>query len=124
LKPTTDYYKVVADTHARRLDAAVERLGTLLDPEAWPAGDRVRESILFDAWQLALRAHPELRRRVGDVQLPLPGRRMEALRAVERQLRQTPGDPAILSFRTELFDGLTDQEFANAAAGGPLADFP
>jgi tetratricopeptide (TPR) repeat protein len=124
LKPTTDYYRAVADTHARHLDAAVERLGTLLDPAAWPAGDRFRESVLFDAWQLALRTHPELKRRVGDVQLPLPGRRVEALRAVERQLLQTPGDPVIAGFRTELMEGLTDTEYANAAAGGPLPDFP
>ena len=48
---------------------------------------------------------------------------MEALRAVERQLRQTP-DPAVLGFRTELLDGLTEEEYANAAAGGPLPDFP
>jgi tetratricopeptide (TPR) repeat protein len=123
LKPTTDYYKAVAETHAHKLDAAVEHLSTLLDPEAWPAGDRHRDVILFDAWQLALRTHPELKRRVGDVQLPLPGRRVEALRAVERQLRQNP-DPAIASFRAELFDGLTEAEFANAAAGGPLSDFP
>ena len=124
LKPNTDYYKAVADTHARDLDGAVERLGTLLDPAAWPAGDRYREAILFDAWQLALRTHPELKRRVGDVQLPLPGRRVEALRAVERQLQQTPEDPVISGFRTELIEGLTDAEYANAAAGGPLPDFP
>ncbi|HEX3150396.1 MAG TPA: hypothetical protein VHR66_20125 [Gemmataceae bacterium] len=123
LKPTTDYYKAVADTHARNLDAAVERLGTLLDPSAWPAGDRYRDSILFDAWQLALRTHPELKRRVGDVQLPLPGRHVEALRAVQRQLGQG-ADPAVASFRAELVDALTEQEYANAAAGGPLADFP
>jgi tetratricopeptide (TPR) repeat protein len=123
LKPTTDYYKVVADTHARNIDAAVERLGNLLDPELWPAGDRFRDTILFDAWQLALRTHPELKRRVGEVQLSLPGRRVEALRAVERQLRKTP-DPVVASFRGELLEGLTEPEYANAAAGGPLSDFP
>jgi tetratricopeptide (TPR) repeat protein len=123
LKATTDYYKAVADTHARNIEAAVERLGNLLDPELWPAGDRFRDSILFDAWQLALRTHPELKRRVGEVQLTLPGRRVEALRAVERQLRSNP-DPAVASVRSELFDGLTEPEYANAAAGGPLPDFP
>jgi tetratricopeptide (TPR) repeat protein len=123
LKPTTDYYKAVADTHAHRLDAAVERLSTLLDPEAWPAGDRYRDSILFDAWQLALRTHSGLKRRVGEAQLPLPGRRVEALRAVERQLR-TNADPAVASLRSELLDGLTEPEYAGAAAGGPIADFP
>ncbi len=124
LKPTTDYYKAVADTHGRRLDSAVERLTSLLDPEAWPAGDRHRESILFEAWQLALRTHPELKRRVGDVQLPLPGRRMEAIRAIERQLHRVPGDPAVLSFRSELFADVTGDEYSQAAAGGPMADFP
>jgi tetratricopeptide (TPR) repeat protein len=124
LKPTTDYYKAVADTHARKIDAAAERLANLLDPTAWPAGDRFRDGILFDAWQLALKTHPELKRRVGDVQLPLPGRQVEALRAVERQLQHTPGDPAVLAFRQELFADLTEEEYANAAAGGPLPDFP
>jgi tetratricopeptide (TPR) repeat protein len=124
MKANTDYYKAVADTHARHLDAAVERLGNLLDPAAWAAGDRFRESILFDAWQLALRTHPELKRRVGDVQLPLPGRRVEALRAIERQLQRVPGDPVVLSLRDELFTDLTGEEYAQAAAGGPMPDFP
>jgi tetratricopeptide (TPR) repeat protein len=123
LKPTTDYYKAVADTHSRNLDAAVTRLSNLLDPEAWPAGDQCRDSVLFDAWQLALRTHPELKRRVGDVQLPLPGRRMEALRAVERQLKQTPGDAAVLELRRELFADLSEADYAAAAAGGPFEDF-
>lgn len=124
LKPTTDYYKAVANTHARELDAAVERLSTLLDPAAWPSGDRFRDAILFDAWQLALRTHPELKRRVGEVQLPLPGRRVEALRSVERQLAQTPADEIVLGFRAELLDGLSEAEYANAAAAGALPDFP
>jgi len=124
LKPTTDYYKAVADTHARKLDSAVERLATLLDPEAWPAGDRFRDAILFDAWQLAMRTHPELKLRVGDVQLPLPGRRVEALRAIERQLTQVPDDPAVRDFRQDVFAALTEEAFAAAAAGGPLPDFP
>lgn len=120
LKPTTDYYKAVADTHGRNLDAAVARLGNLLDPAAWPAGDQYRDAVLFDAWQLALRTHPELKRRVGEVQLSLPGRRVEALQAVERQLAKSPTDPVILGFRQELFEGLTETDYA----GGALPDFP
>lgn len=124
MKAITDYYKAVADTHARNLEMAVERLGNLLDPSAWPAGDRFRDSVLFDGWQLALRTHPELKRLVGDVQLPLPGRRVEALRAIERQLQSVPGDPVVSSFRSELFAGLTGEDYAYAAAGGPMPDFP
>jgi len=124
VKPSTDYYKAVADTHARNLDSSVERLTNLLDPGAWPAGDKFRDAILFDAWQLALRTHPELKRRVGDVQLPQPGRRIEALRAIERQLIQSPDDPAVREFRREIFAGLTEEDYAAAAASGPLPDFP
>jgi tetratricopeptide (TPR) repeat protein len=124
LKPTTDYYKAVADTHAREIDAAADRLSNLLDPANWPSGDRFRDGILFDAWQLALRTHPELKRRVGDVQLPLPGRRVEALRAIERQLTSSPEDAAVLTFREELFRGLTEEDYAQASAGGALSDFP
>jgi tetratricopeptide (TPR) repeat protein len=124
IKPNTEYYKAVADTHARKLDSAVERLTNLLDPSAWPAGDKFRDAILFDVWQLALRTHPELKRRVGDVQLPLPGRRIEALRAIERQLTQSPDDPAVREFRQELFGELMEEDYATAAAGGPLPDFP
>jgi tetratricopeptide (TPR) repeat protein len=124
LKPTTDYFKAVAETHGRQLDSAVERLSNLLDPGAWPSGDRFREVVLFDAWQLALRTHPELKRRVGDVQIALPGRRVEALRAIERQLQKSPNDPAVLEMRAELFAGLTSEDYAAAAAGGAMGDFP
>src|SRR5262249_39424029 len=103
LRTTPDHDKTVAATHARNLDSAVSRLSNLLDPEAWPAGDRYRDSVLFDSWQLALRTHPELKRRVGDVQLPLPGRRMEALRVIERQLNQTSAHPAVLAPPPPLF---------------------
>ena len=119
----TDYYQAVADTHAGHLDAAVDRLANLLDPAAWPPVDPSRDSILFDAWQLALRTHPELKRRGGDVQLPLPGRRVEAIRAVSRKLAKTPDDLAVRDFRDDLFAGLTAEEYSAAAAAGPPDDF-
>ena len=124
LRANTDYYKAVADTHARNLDSASDRLGNLLDPSAWPSGDRFRDAILFDAWQLALRTHPELKRRVGDVQLTLPGRRVEAVRAIERQVRQAPAETVVLELRQELFEGLSGEDYAAAAAGGAMNDFP
>ncbi|MSR55033.1 MAG: tetratricopeptide repeat protein [Gemmataceae bacterium] len=124
LRANTEYYKTVADTHARNLDAASERLGKLLDPTAWASADRFRDAILFDAWQLALRTHPELKRLVGDAQLPMPGRRVEALRAIERQIRQAPAETVVLELRQELFEGLTREDYSSAAAGGAMSDFP
>lgn len=122
MKANTDYYQVVSDTHAKQLDAAVERLSNLLDPTAWSANDAFRDVILFDAWQLALRTHPVLKSRVGESQLTLPGRRMEALRAIERQLQITPGDSVILEFRAELFADLSEAEY-KLGAPEPRADF-
>lgn len=123
MKSNTDYYLVVAETHARHLDAACDRLANLLDPTKWPEGSVFRDAILFDAWQLAIRTHPMLKSRVGDVQIKMPGRRVEALRAIQRQLAITPGDHAVLDFRAELFDELTEAEYRDVATQKPLSDF-
>ena len=123
MRSNTDYFRVVSDTHAKDFDSATDRLARLLDPTAWPAGDRFRKSILFDAWQLALRTHPELKRLVGDGQIGMPGRRVEALCAVERQLKATPDD-AVADLRRELFTGLTESEYLQSATDALKVDFP
>src|SRR5262249_14807386 len=83
LLPQVTYWRAVADTHARTLDAAAAGLARLLDPAAWPADDPSRRSVLLPAWQLALILHPELKRRAGEPELAKPGRRLEAIAAVE-----------------------------------------
>jgi tetratricopeptide (TPR) repeat protein len=122
LLPRIDYLRAVSLTHAKQFDAAAETLARLLDPAA-PADTAVREAVLFDAWNLALRLHPELVRRLGADELAKPGRRMAAIGAVERKLLADPGDPAARELRQSLYAGLTEAEFAADAASGPPAHF-
>jgi tetratricopeptide (TPR) repeat protein len=117
------YYQAVAAVHQRDLDKAVELLTDLIAPEGWFANDEARKSILFDAWQLVLLVHPVLKQRVGEAQLGLPGRRVEAIGAVERQLAVQPGEASILAFRHTLYEGLQERDYFDAAKDGPPADF-
>ncbi len=73
------YFRAVLSVHQGHIDKAAELLNDLLNPEGWFADDLHRKDILFDAWQLVLLVHPVLKQRVGEVQIQLPGRRMEAI---------------------------------------------
>ena len=117
------YYRAVAALHAHELDKACDFLNDLIAPEGWFAGDSSRLTILFDAWQLVLLVHPVLKQRVGEPQLALTGRRVEAIGAVERQLALQPDESAILELRRSLYTDLQELEYFDAAKGAPPADF-
>jgi tetratricopeptide (TPR) repeat protein len=114
-----DYWRAVAATHARDFDSAAKRLAHVLDPSAWPAGNAARQSILIAAWRLALTLHPELKQRVGTPQLALPGRRLEAIAAVERELADVPDDGGAWTLKRILYSELTLREYE----AGPVAEF-
>lgn len=122
LLPRVDYLRAVSLTHAKQFDDAADHLARLLDPET-PYGSGVRKAVLFPAWDLALRLHPEVVKRLGGRELAKPGRRVEAIAAVERQLAKQPDDPAAVELRRELYAGLTEAEFVAAAATEAPADF-
>ncbi|HET6572857.1 MAG TPA: tetratricopeptide repeat protein [Fimbriiglobus sp.] len=122
LLPRVDYLRAVSLTHAKQFDDAASHLARLLDPET-PYNSVTRKAVLFLAWDLALRLHPELVRRLGGRELEKPGRRVEAIAAVERQLAKQPDDPAALELKRELYAGLTEPEFVAAAATEAPADF-
>ena len=119
LMPQVIYWRAVADTHAGRLGQAGEGLARLLDPAAWPVNDRARQSVLLPAWQLALTLHPELSRRVGEVEVVKPGRRLEAVAAVERLLAETPDDTEAWKLKRLLYRDATEAEYD----AGPVAGF-
>ena len=121
LQPRADYLRAVALTHARRFDDAADVLRHLLDPQT-PYPGSGRDGVLYPAWVLALRLHPEVVKRLGPTELDKPGRRVEALGAVERTLREVPDDPTAVELRRALYAGLTEGEFSAAAADGPPAD--
>jgi tetratricopeptide (TPR) repeat protein len=116
--PKISYWRAVACTHARELDNAVTELVHLLDPEAHDPEDPERQAILLPAWQLVLTLHPELKRRVGEPQLALPGRRMEAIAAVERHLATAPDDQDVWGIKRVLYQDLSEAEYHAAAQHG------
>lgn len=120
--PRADYLRAVSLTHGRRFDEAAGYLARLLNPETPYAGER-RKAILFRAWDLALRLHPEIVARLGEHELAKPGRRIEAIGAVERLLAQDPEDATAGELRRTLYAGLSESEFAAAAATEAPTDF-
>ncbi len=123
-RPTVHYWRAVAFTHARLYDQAEAELLQVLDPTGQSRDDPHRRSVLLSAWQLALRLHPELARRVGTPQLALPGRRMEAIAAVERRLADNPEDAEVWSLKRQLYQDVTEAEYqAAAGATGSASEF-
>lgn len=117
-----DYLRAVSRVHAREFDAAAETLRRLLNPET-PYHPAVRKQVLYPAWDLALRLHPEVVKRLGWEELKQPGRRIEAIGAVERHLAANPEDADAQGVRRLLYAELGETEFVSAAAGGPPKDF-
>lgn len=122
-KAQTDYYRAIASLHERQLDHASELLTAILDPSKWGTPDPARDSILFGAWQLCLLVHPGLKERVGESQLRLPGRRIEAIRSAERELAANPLDTNASALRETLYAGLTAPEYEAAAGASSLDNF-
>lgn len=123
-KPIVHYWRAVGHLHQAAHDRAAEELNAVLDPKDYSAKDADRRSILFQAWQLALLLHPEMQRRVGGPQLAEPGRRMEAIAAVERHLAGNPEDTGAWDMKRLLYAHLTEADYD--AAVGPdkaAADF-
>jgi tetratricopeptide (TPR) repeat protein len=121
-KARVEYLRVLSLLHARQFDAAAETLSRLLNPETPGYHADVRKQVLFDAWDLALRAHPRLVERLGWPELNKPGRRMEAIAAIEHRLGVAASDPAALEFKTVIYSQLNESEFI--AAIGPDGKLP
>jgi tetratricopeptide (TPR) repeat protein len=109
LRPQLRYLKAVGLTHGHDYDAAAAELHALLDPEQDPGP--TRDAVLFPAWDLSLRLHPELVARLGATEAARPGRRLEAIAAVERHLAARPEDPAAVALKRELYATLQESEF-------------
>ncbi len=114
LAPVVHYWRAVAATHCKQYDDAAAELRQVLDPSRYAADDSNRAAVLAKAWQLALTLHPELNRRVGSPELALPGRRMEAIGAVECHLAASPNDPTIWDLKRIVYSTVTEAEFRDA----------
>jgi tetratricopeptide (TPR) repeat protein len=129
MRPQVGYWRAVAHTHAHEFDQAVAELHHLLDPDYYGANNPYRLAVLAPAWLLALVLHPELRRRLGAAELARPGRRMEAIAAVEKHLAANPGDGGMEELKRQLYHDLTEAEYeaglptpsANEGTAAPTA---
>jgi tetratricopeptide (TPR) repeat protein len=121
--PQVDYWRAVAHTHARELDLAAGELERIIDPHHYGYDNAQRRAVLLSAWQMALMLHDQLRQRVGLPQLAHPGRRMEAVAAVERHLAANADDPAMLPLKRFLYEGLTAAEYDAGAGQGVAAPY-
>jgi tetratricopeptide (TPR) repeat protein len=118
-----DFLRAVSLTHAKQYDDAAHVLSSLLNPETPNYHPTVRKQVLLPAWNLALYWSAEVEKRVGWKELDKPGRRIEAITAVERKLASAPQDTAAKDFKTILYSQLNESEFVAAAANGPPKDF-
>src|SRR5262249_37492246 len=117
LRPIVDYWRAVAFTHAKHFEEAAAALTQVLDPAEYSAASASWRSILLAAWKLALFLHDELKRRVGLPQLALPGRRMEAIAAAERQVADHPDDEETWGLKRLLYQDVTEVDYDEAAGG-------
>ena len=122
-QPKVDYYKAVALTHAKDFDRAAGYLSRLLNPEEAAEKPEQRQAVLFQGWDLALRLHPQMVSRLGEDELHKPGRRMDAIAAVERKLARDSQDPDALDLRRVLYASLAESEFLASAGQGTPALF-
>ncbi|MCS6866807.1 MAG: hypothetical protein RMJ56_08805 [Gemmataceae bacterium] len=118
-----DYLRAVALVHAKDYAAAAEVLSRVLNPETPGYHPAVRQQVLFEAWSLALDGPSPLTERLGWPELNKPGRRMELIGAVERQLKAQPNHAKAKEYQTMLYSQLTESEFVAAAVLGLPTDF-
>ncbi len=121
MKPPADYWRAVALTHGREYGPAAEALTRILDPAVYGAADRQRRAVLLPAWRMALDVE-ELRRRAGAPQLGLPGRRMEAILAVEQHLAAHPQDKDVWGVKRMLYHEVTEADYEAFAGPGVVAN--
>ncbi|MFM8271513.1 MAG: tetratricopeptide repeat protein, partial [Gemmata sp.] len=118
-----DYLRVISLIHAKQYDSASDALGRLLSPETPGYHPTVRGALLFDAWSLAIDGPKNLSDRLGWPELNKPGRRMEAVAAVERKLAVDPNNEKAKEYRNVLYAQLQEGEFVAATAAGLPKDF-
>ena len=100
---------------ARSTTRRPRRLESILDPIHFGKHSAERQKVLLPAWRLALLLREELRRALAIHELALPGRRMEAIAAVERHLAEQPDDQDIWGLKRLLYHDLTEGEYFSEA---------
>ena len=81
--------------------------------------------MLYDAWDFVSVRHPKMVELLGWAELNKPGRKMEAIAAVERKLIASPDDPVAKDYRNVLYSQISEAEFVASIGpeGKPPKDF-
>jgi len=116
---------VISLLHQKRFEPAAGTLSQLLNPETPGYHPAVRKQVLYEAWDFALRAHPKMVELLGWAELNKPGRKMEAIAAVERKLIASPDEPVAKDYRNVLYSQISEAEFVASIGpeGKPPKDF-
>ncbi len=124
LKPTWEpaiiYWSAVGEIHRGNFDSASTLIAEVLDPYRFDSGNPARSEVLVRAWLLALLWHKKMRETIGVNQLELPGRRIEAIRAVENHLKQVD-DQDVWALKRLIYSGLNESQYNLAIDGGMAA---
>jgi len=123
-QPAVDYWRAVALLHENQVDQAAGLLERVLDPATYGGDNRQRQAVLFPAWQLGLLLHRGLRERVGEPQLAQPGRRIEAIAAVERHIADNGAGGHVMELKKLLYGGLTEAEYREAVGVAAPSEQP
>ena len=118
-----DYLRAISFIHAKQYEPAAETLSRLLSPETPGYHVGLRKGVYFDALYLALDGPKGLTDRLGWNEMNKPGRRMEAIAAVERKLTADPAHEKAKEYRTMLYSQLSEGEFVAVAAAGEPKEF-
>lgn len=116
-EPAILYWYAIAYIHQGKVNEAALLLEKILDPVSFGSSNAARAEVLVRSWLLALLWHKQLRLTLGEPQLFLPGRRMEAIRAVDGHLRQVQDQDA-WSLKRLLYSELEETHYKDALDGG------
>lgn len=118
-----DYLRAVSQLHAKDYDGAAETLSRLLNPETPGYHTGVRRAVYFDALVLAVDGPKALVEKLDWPEFNKPGRRIEAIAAVERKLIAEPNNATAKEYRTFLYSQLNEGEYIAAAAVAQPTEF-
>jgi len=109
MAPICAYWRAVAYLHQKDDEAAARELDSILKLPQYQTA--ARTSIHYAAWYLAMFGHPDMKWRVADRLLFMPGHRMDAIAAVEAQLDVTPHDTEAWRMKRALYDQINEAEY-------------
>lgn len=115
MTPRCEYWRAVAALHAKNVEDAARHLSAAIEGGGeW--SNPHRQVVLVAAWQLAL-SQPQLKARL-EALLNQPGRRLDAIAAVERHLVSNPEDTDAWNLKRSLYAELTEAEYDAGLAAG------